>query len=56
MEEIYENEDYKYYIKNYKFFFVSDIHEKNTIDKLKNLINNINTDKTKVYLLGYNNN
>ena len=31
--EICKNEDYKYYIKNYHFFFASYIHKKNTFDK-----------------------
>jgi small GTP-binding protein len=55
--EICENEKMEYYVENYKvIFLVFDIFKKYSFDRLQNLIKNIDTNKIKVYLLGYHNN
>ena len=43
-------------IKQYKvFFLVFDIYKKDTLYALKDILNNLNSIKYKVYLIGYNN-
>lgn len=55
--EEYQNEKIQHYVDdNYKIIFlIFNIYKKNTLDNLKNLVKNIDMEKIKVYLLGYNN-
>ena len=52
----YSNKNWKEEYLNYNLFFlVFDINKKNTLKALEDLIKNLYKTKSKVYLLGYNN-
>lgn len=52
----YNKEELEQDMKNYKIFFlVFDIHKKETLYALRDLIKKLHSNKNRIYLLGYNN-